>query len=176
MNSPETNPKPFIEVGKDKLDESLVIPLDGYAVDEEDRGKKRFYGFQIGEVNLLIDPGVRSEVFSDMEITPVPLMPDYVLGLCSVRGSLVPVYDLNKKLDVAVNNNEVNKRILILDDDENMAGIQVEDMVASYQFDEQDMQDDVQSELESINEYLTYSYRQDGKYYFGFNHIKLFSS
>ena len=78
-----------------------------------------------------------------------------------------------------IKNNDISsgsKRILVLDDDENMAGIQIEDMVVSHQFDEQDLQDDVQSEFDSINEFLTYSYRFEGQNYFGFDHIKLFSS
>ena len=177
MSHSKSNTNAFLDMGKDTLDESLVIPLDGYSDQEEERGKKRFYGFKLGGVNLLIDPVVRSEVFSELEITAVPLMPEYLVGLSSIRGSLIPVYDLNNKLNIK--NNDISsgsKRILVLDDDENMAGIQIEDMVVSHQFDEQDLQDDVQSEFDSINEFLTYSYKFEGQNYFGFDHIKLFSS
>ncbi len=177
MSNSKSNSNAFFDIGKETLDESLVIPLDGYSDEEEERGKKRFYGFKLGTVNLLIDPSVRSEVFSDLEITPVPLMPDYLVGLCSIRGSLIPVYDLHKKLDIKVSSNSsMNKRILVLDDDENMAGIQIEDMVVSHQFDEQDMQNGIQSEMDTINGFITYSYNFEGNNYFGFDHIKLFSS
>ena len=177
MSQSKSNTNAILDMEKDTLDESLVIPLDGYSDESEERGKKRFYGFKLGDVNLLIDPAVRSEVFSDLEITAVPLMPEYLVGLSSIRGSLIPVYDLNNKLNLKSNDtNSENKRILVLDDDENMAGIQIEDMVVSHQFDEQDLQDDVQSEVDSINKFLTYSYRYEGQNYFGFNHIKLFSS
>ena len=57
-----------------------------------------------------------------------------------------------------------------------MAGIQIEDMVVSHQFDEQDMQNGIQSEMDTINGFITYSYNFEGNNYFGFDHIKLFSS
>ena len=177
MSNSKSNSNAFFDIGRETLDESLVIPLDGYEDSEEERGKKRFYGFKLGELNLLIDPDVRSEVFNDLEITSVPLMPDYLMGLGSVRGSLVPVYDLCKKLGIsAENHNDDNKRILVLDDDENMVGIQVEEMVTSLQFDEQDMQANDKSDVSAINEFVTYSFTHENQKWFGFDHIKLFSA
>ena len=177
MKNSNSNSNAFFDIGKETLDESLVIPLDGYEDSEEERGKKRFYGFKLGSLNLLIDPNVRSEVFNDLEVTSVPLMPDHLLGLCSVRGALVPVYDLYQRLDIKAENDDSDrKRILILDDDENMVGVRVADMMISLQFDEQDVQQNVPTEVESINQFITYSYMQDNQKWFGFDHIKLFSS
>ena len=160
-------------------DESLAIPVDGYADNEEsdERGKKRFYGFKIGEIQLLIDADVRSEVLSDVAITSVPLMPSYVRGLCNVRGSLVPVYDMHKKLGLdAPNISPSNKKILLLDENQDMAGIEIEEMVVSLQFDEQDIERGTTSDNEMLNGCITYCYKENDKTWFGFDHTKLFDS
>ncbi len=166
----------FLSMGKKTLDESLVIPLDGYAEQEDaDRGKKRFYGFKLQDLQLLLDVDVRSEVINDVVITPLPLMPSFISGLCNVRGNLVPIYNMYKKLGLDVEVPESsNKKALILGENENMAGIEVQDMVMSLEFDEQDIQRDVFSDNQQLNECITYSYQQNGNNWYGFDYKKLF--
>jgi chemotaxis signal transduction protein len=167
----------FLSMGKKPLDESLVIPLEGYAdqEDDADRGKKRFYGFKLQDMQLLLDSEVRSEVINDAVITPLPLMPSFISGLCNVRGNLVPVYDLYEKLGLEKpSNTSGKKKILVLDENENMAGIEIQDMVVSLEFDEQDIQREVFSDNQQLNQCISYSYQQDGSHWFGFEHKKLF--
>lgn len=168
----------FLSMGKKPLDESLVIPLDGYADQEvdEDRGKKRFYGFRLHDLQLLLDFDIRSEVINDAVVTPLPLMPSYVSGLCNVRGNLVPVYDMYQKLDLEKTSSGADKKkILVLGENENMAGIEIQDMVVSLEFDEQDIQREVFSSNEKLNQCISYSYQQDGSNWFGFEYEKLFN-
>ena len=145
----------FLSMGKKSLDESLVIPLDGYEDQEvnADRGKKRFYGFRLHDLQLLLDFDIRSEVINDAVVTPLPLMPSYVTGLCNVRGNLVPVYDMHEKLGMdKPSSGASKKKILVLGENENMAGIEIQDMVVSLEFDEQDIQRGVFSENERLNQ------------------------
>lgn len=166
----------FLSMGKKPLDESLVIPLDGYEEqDETDRGKKRFYGFKLSDIQLLLDADIRSEVINDVVITPLPLMPSFISGLCNVRGNLIPVYDMHKKLNLENDLNNSSKiKVLVLGENENMAGIEVQDMVMSLEFDEQDIRRDVFTDNQQLNECITYSYQQNGSNWFGFDYKKLF--
>ncbi len=167
----------FLSIGRKSKDESLVIPIDGYSDEDEneERGKQRFFGFKLNEIQLLLDVDVRSEVINDAIITSVPMMPSYVTGLCNVRGNLVPVYDMCEKLGLNSSLPKVGKRIiLVLDEDENMAGIEIQEMITSLQFDEQDIQKDVYSENDKVNQFITYCYTESGSNWFGFDHKKMF--
>ncbi len=158
----------------DMDEKSLAIPLDDESVAAEEN-KKRFYGFKLGKLNLLLDSQVHSEVVENAEIMPIPLMPQYVVGLCNVRGNLVPVYDLYNKFEIEVEKQN-SRRVLILGENENMVGIQIEKMLVSLAFEEFDCMEDMPSSHGQINEHVTYCYKQDGKYWFGFNYITLFES
>jgi len=167
-----------LSMTKETLDESLVIPLDGYADQEDDvdRGKRRFYGFKLNELQLLLDADVRSEVINDADVVPLPLMQEFVKGLCNVRGNLVPVYDMRNKLGLEQTSVSSNKKkVLILGENENMAGIEIHDMVVSLEFDEKDIQREIFSGNQQLDQCISYSYQQDGSNWFGFEYEKLFN-
>ncbi len=52
------------------------------------------YGFRIGELGLLVNPEVGSEVLAMPAISALPGTPPGFLGLINLRGSLVPLYEL----------------------------------------------------------------------------------
>jgi twitching motility protein PilI len=56
------------------------------------------YGFRIGDLGLLIDPDVGSEVVSVTSFTALPDAPRGFLGLINLRGNLVPLYELRDLL------------------------------------------------------------------------------
>lgn len=177
MENTDLSRNAFLSMGKKSLDESLVIPLDGYEEDQDaDRGKKRFYGFKLHDIQLLLESDVRSEVINDAVITPLPFMPSFITGLCNVRGNLVPVYDMHEKfgLEKPVSNAN-NKKILVLDENENMAGIEIHDMVVPLEFDEQDIQREVVSDHQQMNQCISYSYQLNGSNWFGLDYKKLFN-
>lgn len=160
--------------GKKSGDDELVIPVDGYA-DDAEQSKKRFYGFKLDNIRLLLDTDVRSEVVNNASITPIPLMPKCVKGLCNVRGNLVPVYDLYQKYGLSrTETSSDSKRILVLDENQDMAAIEIEDMVTTLEFDEQDMQKNVSSDNDMINELITYGFKENENFWYGFDHKKLF--
>ena len=104
-------------------------------------------------------------------------MPSYVSGLCNVRGSLIPVYNMCEKLGLnSQGPSASNKKVLVLDENQNMAGIEIDEMIVSLQFDEQDMEKNVLSYNEELNSCITYCYKDNGENWFGFDHLKLFDS
>lgn len=160
------------------LNEPLVVPLDGHVNQggDTERGKKRFYGFRLNDMQLLLDTNIRSEMINDAVITSLPLMPPYITGLCNVRGNLVPVYDMHKKLGLEeISSDSGKKKILVLGENENMAGIEIESSVVSLEFDEQDIQREVFSDNHQLNQCVSYGYQQNGSNWFGFEYKKLFN-
>lgn len=158
----------------DMDEKSLAIPLDDESVAAEE-SKKRFYSFKLGQLGLLLDSQVHSEVVDNAEIMPIPLMPQHVLGLCNVRGNLVPIYDLYDKLEIDIEKQN-SRRVLILGENEDMVGMQIDEMLVSQTFEEFDYVENVPAAHSQLNEHITHCYRKNGKYWFGFNYLTLFES
>ena len=61
-----------------------------------------------------LDSSCVSSIVSIQKITPVPFSADYVLGVVNVRGRLVMVIDLLKRLSISVSSDEDWNNMLIL--------------------------------------------------------------
>ncbi|MDA8099101.1 MAG: chemotaxis protein CheW [Nitrospiraceae bacterium] len=55
-----------------------------------------------------------NEVLSPREITPVPHVPPHVLGVCSLRGIVLPVVDLHRRLGLAEGAHDEKSRIVVI--------------------------------------------------------------
>jgi twitching motility protein PilI len=54
------------------------------------------FGFQVGDIGLLVPAGMLSELVDDTEVYPLPTTPAWFQGLINLRGALVPVFNLKK--------------------------------------------------------------------------------
>jgi len=57
--------------------------------------------FQLGVEEFAFRVSDIEEILNLQQITPVPRMPDYILGITSLRGKVMPVIDLKKRLLIA---------------------------------------------------------------------------
>jgi len=62
------------------------------------------YGLNITQVQ---------EVIRMQKITPVPRMPEFVLGVVNIRGTVVPVFDLRKKFSLAIKPFDDKTKIMV---------------------------------------------------------------
>ena len=60
--------------------------------------KRQMIIFRIGREEFAIDIALTKEIVTMRPITPIPETEDYVLGVMNLRGNLVPVLDLRKRL------------------------------------------------------------------------------
>ena len=74
----------------------------------------QFVGYRIGNQNFAIEIHRLYEVLSYSPVTPMPGAPLSLEGMIDLRGELVPVIDLRKKLGEHECRNEMQTRILIL--------------------------------------------------------------
>ena len=70
------------------------------------------YGFRLANLGLFIAPQTHSEVMEPLPIFALPNTPSWFLGLCNLRGNIVPVYDLEGAFNMHVDNPE--KRYLMV--------------------------------------------------------------
>ncbi|MFN3740138.1 MAG: chemotaxis protein CheW [Thermodesulfovibrionales bacterium] len=68
------------------------------------------------------------EILKKQHITPVPLAPPSVLGITSLRGTVIPVIDLSRKLLGIPSKNDRRSRILIMEGKEGTIGCKVDEV------------------------------------------------
>lgn len=64
----------------------------------EGKASKQLVGFVIGEELFGVDILSVQEIIRDTTITPIPDAPDFLEGVINLRGNIIPVIDLRKRL------------------------------------------------------------------------------
>ena len=100
----------------EKQEEEIVEILTFRLLKEE-------FAFEISHLN---------EILRLQRITPVPKMPEYVRGITSLRGKIIPVIDLKKKLSLSENSgpHDTKNKILIIKGARGPVGAVVDRVVA----------------------------------------------
>jgi purine-binding chemotaxis protein CheW len=76
-----------------------------------------FFGVPIGKVK---------EIVKVPEITSIPDTPDFLHGIMNLRGRLVPVMDLGRRLAVGSEGKNKSRRVLVLELDGSLVGLLVD--------------------------------------------------
>jgi len=95
--APEAEGTP-VSSDPEKQDEEIVEILTFRLLKEE-------FAFEISHLN---------EILRLQRITPVPKMPQYVRGITSLRGKIIPVIDLKKKLSLSEHSDHHDSKSKIL--------------------------------------------------------------
>ena len=70
--------------------------------------------FKFADEEYAVDITRVQEVIRVQKITPVPQMPEFVLGVVNIRGSVVPVFDLRQKFKLPVKPFDDLTKILVI--------------------------------------------------------------
>lgn len=82
--------------------------------------------FNLGAEEYAIDILSVQEINRLLPITRIPNAPDHVEGVVNLRGNVIPVLDLHKRLKLPERVNTEQTRIIILKAGENTAGVIVD--------------------------------------------------
>ena len=85
----------------------------------------QFVGFRIGQQSYALPIGVVREIVRPPEITAVPQSAGEVAGVMNLRGRIVPVIDLRKRLQQASENTPKN-RVLVTSIEAKLVGLLVD--------------------------------------------------
>ncbi len=83
-------------------------------------------GFRIGRETFGLPISLVHEIVRPPEITNVPHAPEYVEGVMNLRGRIVPVIDLRRRLGGATIENSRKNRVLVVDVDSRAVGLVVD--------------------------------------------------
>ena len=82
--------------------------------------------FKVGKEEFAIDILLTKEIVVMCDITPVPETEEYVEGVMNLRGNLVPVLDLRKRLRADETISHAEQRIIISNFDNRLVGLIVD--------------------------------------------------
>jgi purine-binding chemotaxis protein CheW len=82
--------------------------------------------FRIGDEHIGVDIAQVREVTETQSPVPVPRSPNFLLGLVNIRGEVIPVISLKKRLGFA--GDEAGNLLLIVEDGGRLAGVKVDEL------------------------------------------------
>jgi len=94
-------------------------------------------GFNIGKEMFVVDILMVQEIIRSAPITPVPNSPEFVEGVINLRGDIIPVVDLRKRLGLSVDDTQMeNDWVIILDIEGRITGFIVDHVTEVLKIDE----------------------------------------
>ncbi len=87
---------------------------------------KRFLEFNLGGESYAVELLKVKEVITPPEMTPIPKAPGYVCGLMNLRGLVLTVIDLRKKLGITPGKDTSQNGVIIFDLGERLVGVMVD--------------------------------------------------
>jgi purine-binding chemotaxis protein CheW len=89
----------------------------------------KYLTFKLGREEYGLELIRVREIIALMEITPVPLAPDYVRGVVNLRDRVIPVIDLRRKFGMAATEDHDRKCIIVCDVQRNAQPIRMSILV-----------------------------------------------
>lgn len=75
----------------------------------------QYLSFSLGSELFAINVLQVKEILADMRVTRVPQMPDYMIGVINLRGSVVPVIDLRRKFGMKEEKTNMENCIVVME-------------------------------------------------------------
>ncbi len=89
----------------------------------------KYLTFKLGREEYGLELVRVREIIALMDITPVPLAPEYVRGVMNLRGRVIPVVDLRRKFGMQPTEDHDRKCIIVCDVQRNEQPIQMSILV-----------------------------------------------
>jgi len=93
---------------------------------QEEADFSQYLAFQLGSEEYALDITRISEIIKPREYTDIPRVPEFILGLVSLRGVVVPVFDLRRRFGLGECALGPASRIVVCREDEVTAGLLVD--------------------------------------------------
>lgn len=85
--------------------------------------------FRVANEFIGVDIGNVREVAEGHQPVPVPKTPDFLIGMVNIRGEVIPVISLHRRLGLA--DQEVANKLLIIEDGGRLAAIVVDELMGT---------------------------------------------
>lgn len=123
-------------------------------------------GYQIGGTRLVTPMGEIDEILKVPKITPLPGVKSWILGIANVRGRLVPIIDLHEYLNMTPTLPMAQWRVLIVEDEDLVAGLVVEQSLGIQHFLEGSYEEANGEGLDALQPFIRGAFRHGGRVFF----------
>jgi purine-binding chemotaxis protein CheW len=89
---------------------------------------ERFIVGRVGSIALAINIYETTEIVAEFTTTPLPQVPEYIDGVLSHRGLMIPVLNLRARLGLATQTKTDLERVLILKEPHELVGIMLDEV------------------------------------------------
>jgi len=107
-----------------------IEEFDRHDIAKKEQEKKDSYRqwltFSLGAEEYAIDIESVNEIIKPRDVTDIPRVPGFVLGIISLRGIIVPIYDLARRLEFGEINVDSQSRIIVCQVEDKMVGLLVD--------------------------------------------------
>lgn len=130
------------------------MPLNSADINKnKEEGIQQAIVFSLGEQNFGVDVLDSREIIALKELTKIPEAPDFVEGVIDLRGEIVPIVDLFKRLKLAGDFKDNGNKVIIVSAGGTLLGIRVDEVKEIIRINDQDI-----SETPDIIQNLNSSY------------------
>jgi len=109
------------------LDDVLMSQRD--EVKEEEEEQLQLLTFQLGGEEYALNIMDIKEIIRPRETTEVPRTPDYIMGIFSLRGAIIPVFDVSLRLGLPKSERGPQNRIVVVKSQEHLFGLHVDSVI-----------------------------------------------
>ena len=93
----------------------------------EEKGKVRqLLTFFLADEEYALDIEVIREIIKPREVTDLPRVPDFILGIISLRGIIIPIFDLKRRLKLGVHELTSASRVIVCQHADKVIGLLVD--------------------------------------------------
>lgn len=123
----------------DKLKEVLEKQQKGEASSVPVEETLHIIGFMIGNEEFAVPILNVKEVIRPMEYTRVPAVPDYVLGVFNMRGTVMPLINMRLKFGLPAIKQDADTRFLIISQGDEAIGFLIDKLTGSVRIPESEI-------------------------------------
>ena len=120
-------------------------------------------GFLVGCVRLVAKLGEVVEFLQVPRLTTLPSVKPWVKGIANIRGRLVPIIDLHDFLGLTSTRPVSQWRILVVEDQDLVAGLIVEQSIGMQHFAEDSFEQGDGQGLDGLQPFVTRAFRHGGR-------------
>ena len=143
MRKSERRPSPRPKQSPLPVFDPLALLLAGRAIGRSDAGMQsvdldiendgedfqELLCFRVAEEKYGVNIMEIKEIIKPREVTEVPRVPPYVSGVLSLRGIIIPVFNMHKRLGHAVAQESGKERIIVMKKGEEFCGVMVDEVI-----------------------------------------------
>ena len=101
---------------------------DDFYDEDEDTQKDKYLTFRLGKEDFGVEIKYVTEIIGIQKITPVPDLPEFIIGVINLRGNVIPVMDVRRRFHLEPKEYTDRTCIIVVDMNETSIGLVVDEV------------------------------------------------